>query len=41
MLDEEERARLEAPAGPPPVYPQRFLAEQCGIGEVPSLARTR
>ena len=40
-LTEDERARLEAPAGPPPVYPQRFLLEQCGIGDVPSVMRAR
>jgi len=38
-LSDAERARLEAPAGPPPMYPQRFLREQNGIGDVPSLAR--
>ena len=36
-LTDDERARLEVPAGPPPVYPQRFLLEQCGIGDVPSV----
>jgi aryl-alcohol dehydrogenase-like predicted oxidoreductase len=40
-LTEDERARLEAPAGPPPVYPQRFLHEQLGIGDVPSVRRSR
>ena len=40
-LSGDERARLEAPAGPPPVYPQRFLIEQCGIGDVPSVRRGR
>jgi aryl-alcohol dehydrogenase-like predicted oxidoreductase len=35
----EERARLEAHAPPPPVYPQRFLREQNGIGDVASLRR--
>ena len=40
-LTEDERARLEAPAGPPPGYPQRFLLEQCGIGDVPSIRRAR
>ena len=29
-LTPEERARLEAPAPPPPVYPQRMLREQVG-----------
>jgi aryl-alcohol dehydrogenase-like predicted oxidoreductase len=38
-LDTEERERLEAPAPPPPMYPQRFLAEQNGIGDVPALRR--
>jgi aryl-alcohol dehydrogenase-like predicted oxidoreductase len=38
-LAEEERARLEAHAPPPPVYPQRFLREQNGIGDVASLRR--
>lgn len=40
-LTEGERARLEAPAGPPLMYPQRFLLEQCGIGDVPSVRRAR
>jgi aryl-alcohol dehydrogenase-like predicted oxidoreductase len=39
-LTEDERARLEAPAGPPPLYPQRLLLEQAGIGDVPSVRRT-
>jgi aryl-alcohol dehydrogenase-like predicted oxidoreductase len=30
-LSAEERARLEAPAPPPEVYPQRLLAEQLGL----------
>ncbi len=30
-LDDDERARLEAPAPPPPTYPQRMLAEQGGL----------
>src|SRR5215207_8917016 len=38
-LGDDERARLEAPAGPPPLYPQRFLLEQNGIGDVPRIAR--
>jgi aryl-alcohol dehydrogenase-like predicted oxidoreductase len=38
-LSEEERARLEAPAQPPAAYPQRFLREQNGIGDVASLRR--
>ena len=40
-LSADERARLEAHSAPPPAYPQRFLAEQNGIGEVPSLRRER
>jgi aryl-alcohol dehydrogenase-like predicted oxidoreductase len=40
-LTAEERARLEEPAPPPPAYPQRFLREQNGIGDVPELNRTR
>jgi aryl-alcohol dehydrogenase-like predicted oxidoreductase len=40
-LTADERARLEAPAGPPPVYPQRLLLEQCGIGDVPAVRRAR
>ena len=40
-LSEEERERLEAPAGPPPMYPQRFLSEQNGIGDVREVARAR
>src|SRR3954471_5389674 len=38
-LTEEERLRLEAHAPPPPAYPQRFLREQNGIGDVTSLRR--
>jgi aryl-alcohol dehydrogenase-like predicted oxidoreductase len=38
-LSEDERARLEAHAPPPPVYPQRFLREQNGIGDVTALRR--
>src|SRR5215210_5879676 len=34
-LTGEERARLEAPAAPPPVYPQRMLREQSGIVDWP------
>ena len=30
-LTAEERARLEAPAPPPELYPQRMLAEQVGL----------
>src|SRR5215207_2357445 len=40
-LSEDERARLEAPARPPDAYPQRFLREQNGIGDVTSLERSR
>jgi aryl-alcohol dehydrogenase-like predicted oxidoreductase len=40
-LSPEERERLEAPAGPAPAYPQRFLREQNGIGDVRELARNR
>jgi aryl-alcohol dehydrogenase-like predicted oxidoreductase len=31
QLSPEERARLEAPAPPPEVYPQRMLSEQVGL----------
>jgi aryl-alcohol dehydrogenase-like predicted oxidoreductase len=34
-----ERARLEAPAPPPAVYPQRFLREQIGLTDVAELRR--
>ena len=40
-LSADERARLEAPAGPPPMYPQRFLLEQNGIGDVATVSRPR
>lgn len=40
-LTADERARLEAHAPPPRGYPQRFLAEQNGIGEVAALRRAR
>jgi aryl-alcohol dehydrogenase-like predicted oxidoreductase len=40
-LTPEERERLEAPAPPPPVYPQRMLREQNGIRDVPEVARRR
>ena len=33
-LEPDERARLEAPAPPPPAYPQRMLSEQSGIGDI-------
>jgi aryl-alcohol dehydrogenase-like predicted oxidoreductase len=38
-LSPDERARLGAHTAPPPLYPQRFLAEQNGIGEVASVRR--
>jgi aryl-alcohol dehydrogenase-like predicted oxidoreductase len=38
-LTPEERARLEAPAPPPPVYPQRMLREQNKIRDVENVAR--
>ena len=38
-LSVQERARLEAPAPPPAAYPQRFLREQNGIGDVATLKR--
>jgi aryl-alcohol dehydrogenase-like predicted oxidoreductase len=38
-LSEDERARLEAPAPPPPLYPQRMLREQVGIDDMPPLRR--
>ena len=41
VLSEDERARLERPAPPPPMYPQRFLIEQNGIGDVAQLRRNR
>jgi aryl-alcohol dehydrogenase-like predicted oxidoreductase len=40
-LTPEERARLEAPAPPPPVSPQRMLREQSGMRDVPVVARAR
>jgi aryl-alcohol dehydrogenase-like predicted oxidoreductase len=41
-LTPEERARLEAPAPPPEVYPQRMLAEQLGLDALtPPLRRPR
>jgi aryl-alcohol dehydrogenase-like predicted oxidoreductase len=33
-LSADERARLEAPAGPPELYPYRMLAEQVGLQRV-------
>ena len=38
-LTPEERGRLEAHAPPPPMYPQRMLAEQIGLGELARLRR--
>jgi aryl-alcohol dehydrogenase-like predicted oxidoreductase len=40
-LTSDERARLQAPAPPPQLYPQRMLLEQCAIGDVPSVTRAR
>jgi len=40
-LTDAERERLEAPAPPPPVYPQRMLREQSGMPDVPRVARAR
>jgi aryl-alcohol dehydrogenase-like predicted oxidoreductase len=40
-LTAEERARLEGPAGPPPMYPQRMLREQNAVGDVPRVVRVR
>ncbi|MGH2968131.1 MAG: aldo/keto reductase [Solirubrobacteraceae bacterium] len=38
-LTGEQRSRLEAHAPPPPMYPQRMLAEQVGLGELARLRR--
>jgi aryl-alcohol dehydrogenase-like predicted oxidoreductase len=38
-LSDDERAQLEAPAPPPPLYPQRMLREQVGIEAMPPLRR--
>jgi aryl-alcohol dehydrogenase-like predicted oxidoreductase len=38
-LTPEERARLEAPAPPPPTYPQRMLHEQSGLERVTGALR--
>jgi aryl-alcohol dehydrogenase-like predicted oxidoreductase len=38
-LTTDERARLEAPAPAPPVYPQRMLRDQSGIPDPPVVAR--
>jgi aryl-alcohol dehydrogenase-like predicted oxidoreductase len=40
-LSDQERARLEEPAGPPPMYPQRMLHEQSGMGDLARLVRAR
>jgi aryl-alcohol dehydrogenase-like predicted oxidoreductase len=40
-LTSDERERLQAPAPPPQLYPQRMLLEQCAIGDVPSVTRAR
>ena len=40
-LTADERARLEEPAEPPEMYPQRMLREQSGIDEVVELVRAR
>ncbi len=40
-LTADERARLEAPAPPPPTYPQRMLTEQLGLTDYGRLARRR
>jgi aryl-alcohol dehydrogenase-like predicted oxidoreductase len=41
QLTPEERARLEAPAPPPRLYPERMLRDQNRIRDVPVVARTR
>jgi aryl-alcohol dehydrogenase-like predicted oxidoreductase len=38
-LSDDERARLQEPAPPPPIYPQRMLREQVGIDAMPPLRR--
>ena len=38
-LTDEERARLEAHAPPPVMYPQRMLSEQVGLDELAVLRR--
>jgi aryl-alcohol dehydrogenase-like predicted oxidoreductase len=38
-LTDDERDRLEAPAPPPAIYPQRMLREQIGIDAMPPLRR--
>jgi aryl-alcohol dehydrogenase-like predicted oxidoreductase len=40
-LSAEERARLQAHAPPPDVYPQRMLREQAGIGDPAELRRPK
>jgi aryl-alcohol dehydrogenase-like predicted oxidoreductase len=39
VLDDDERASLEAPAPPPEVYPHRMLTEQVGLTAYPPLRR--
>jgi aryl-alcohol dehydrogenase-like predicted oxidoreductase len=38
-LDDDERARLAAPAPPPAVSPHRMLREQIGLADVPAVRR--
>ena len=38
-LSDDEVARLQAPAPPAPIYPQRMLREQVGIDAMPGLRR--
>ncbi len=40
-LGDEERARLEAHAPPPPMYPHRMLGEQLGLRELTPPLRRR
>lgn len=40
VLSADERARLEAPAPPPELYPQRMLREQVGLERVTGALRT-
>ena len=40
-LSREERARLEAHAAPPEMYPQRMLSEQMGLRELTPPLRRR
>jgi aryl-alcohol dehydrogenase-like predicted oxidoreductase len=41
QLTGDERARLEAPAPPPPMYPHRMLREQVGLEDFGTLSRAR